>query len=54
METLTLTVELELTALGKLEAEERTEIMSMIAKQVTPIPMLPYGVTAQLKSVSFR
>lgn len=54
METLTVVVELELTTLSRLEDEERAEIVSMVAKQVVPIPMLPYGVTARLKLVAFR
>lgn len=54
METLTVLVEPELTSLGKLEDQERTEILSMVAEQVTPIPMLPYGVIPQLKSVRFQ
>lgn len=53
METLRVIIELEVTALGVLSDEERTQTLNLIAKQVTPIEMLPYGVSARLKSVGF-
>ncbi len=53
METLTVVVELELTVLGKVTDEDRAEVLGLIAKQAYPVPVLPYGMTARLKSVSF-
>jgi hypothetical protein len=53
METLTIVIELKVTSLSPLSPDERTELVNMLAKQVTPIPMLPYGVTTELKSVGF-
>lgn len=42
----------ELKIVGPLAKEERADVIGMLAKQVTPIPMLPYGVTSQVKSVA--
>lgn len=53
METLRVLIELDVTSLGTLPDEERKEVLDAIIKQVTPIPMLPYGVTTQVRSISF-
>jgi hypothetical protein len=48
METSTVAIKLPVISLSLLTAEERAELMGILAKVVTPIPMLPYGVTTEL------
>jgi hypothetical protein len=53
METYVINLKLKVTALGPLAADERSELVGTLAKHLTPIPMLPWGITTELQAIEF-